>query len=85
MVTPYKVAEVSVTVRNVKSLVIYLIHLTIAVKFIIVPDLHQTDVGLHKDKLYTWTGDSLRFSEICYWQKYQKMTLISFVDLWKKN
>ena len=35
----------------------------------------------YKDKLYTWTGDSLRFSEICYWQNYQKMTLISFVDL----
>ena len=40
--------------------------------------------GLPKDKLYIWTGDSLRFSEICYWQNYQKMTLISFVDLWKK-
>ena len=41
-------------------------------------------LDLSKDKLYTWTGDSLRFSEICYWQNYQKMTLISFVDLWKK-
>ena len=40
--------------------------------------------GVCKDKLYIWTGDSLRFSEVCYWQNYQKMTLISFVDLWKK-
>ena len=39
---------------------------------------------LFKDKLYTWTGDSLRFSEIYYWQNHQKMTLISFVDLRKK-
>ena len=37
-----------------------------------------------KDKLYTWTGDSLRFSELWYWQKFQKMILILFVNLWKK-
>ena len=31
---------------NMKGWVIYLIHLTTAVKFTIVPDLHQTDIGL---------------------------------------
>ena len=50
IVTPYKVAEVSVTMLNMKSLVIYLIHITTAVKSPIVPDLHQTDIGLHYHK-----------------------------------
>ena len=50
IVTPDKVAEVSVTMLNMKGLVIYPIHLTTAVKFTIVPDLHQMDIGLHHHK-----------------------------------
>ena len=49
------------------------------------PKIMRLHLARHsKDKLYTWTGDSLRFSEIYYWQNHQKMTLISFVDLRKK-
>ena len=47
---PYQVAEVSVTMLNMKGWVIYLIHLTTAFKFTIVPDLHQTDIGLYHHK-----------------------------------
>ena len=50
IVTPYKVAEVSITMLNMKGFVIYLIHITTAVKFTIVPDLRQTDVGIHHHK-----------------------------------
>ena len=45
IVTPVKVAEVSVIMLNMKVWLIYMIHLTTAVKFIIAPDLHQTNIG----------------------------------------
>ena len=50
IVTPYRVAEVSVTMLNMKGFVIRLIHLIPAVKFTVVPDFHQTDIGLHHHK-----------------------------------
>ena len=39
------------------------------------------EVISYKDKLYTWKGDSLAFSKVCYWQKYQKVIIMPFVDL----